>query len=207
MKKPTLTIALALLALAAPATASAAPSLNLDLHHSQTNFPPGGNQADAFAAVSTQTNGSAAENEKQSINTQATSGTFKLGFDPDGAGPLPAESTTDIALLSSAAAVQAALEALPAIGAGNVSVVEHSTGEGPTGDHTVTFTGALANTDVAELTATDGATPLAIDPEYWIDIHNVGPDPTSGPIRSPSPCPRASPECQSTPAPMKAPRR
>ena len=175
MKKLTLT--LALLALAAPATASAAPVFNLDLHHNQTHFPPGGDQVTAEGSVNTQTEGSAGANERQGISLVANAGSFVLGFDPDGAGPAPAQFTADIPFGSPGATVQSALEALPAIGAGNVGV-------SATGDtsYTVTFQGALAATDVSQLTIADGASPLTILPEYWVDIANVGPDPTSGPI-------------------------
>ena len=181
MKKLTLTIALGLLALAAPTTAAAAPIFNLDLHHNQTHFTPGGNQADAFPASSTQTQGSAGENERQTFSLTATGGSFTLGFDPDGAGPQPAETTADLAVGASAAAVRAALEGLPSIGAGDVNVSLSVTGGGSE-SYSVTFTGALSQTDVAQLLIADGSVPLAIDPEYWIDVSNVGPDATSGTI-------------------------
>ena len=35
-------------------------------------------------------------NEFQQLNRRATAGQFKLSFDPDGAGPLPAETTADL---------------------------------------------------------------------------------------------------------------
>ena len=177
MKKLTLTIALCLLALAAPATASAAPIFNLDLHHNPTNFPPGGNQADAFPVISTDTQGSATENERQRLNIQATSGTFTLSFDPDGAGPLPADPPVQTFRSGRATPPsEPRSKSLPSIGAGDVAV--STTGE----TYTVTFQGALANTDVAQLIVADGAVPLKIDPEYWVDIANVGSDPTSGQI-------------------------
>jgi hypothetical protein len=175
----------ALAFLAAPTGAGAAPIFNLDVHHNQTNFPPGGNQDLAHVEVLTTTQGSVTENERQAIDFMATSGTFKLSFDPDGAGPAAAETTADLPFElyeARAAAVQAALVGLPSIGAGDVTVSASVNGKGQASVYSVTFTGALANTDVSQLTATDGADPLVLNSEYWVDIANVGPDPTSGPI-------------------------
>ena len=181
MRKLTLTIALALLGLAAPTAANAAPIFNLGIHHNQTNFPPGGNQALAAAKVFTATEGSATTNEQQGFRLLATSGTFTLSFDPDGDGPLPAETTADLPFGANGAAVQAALESLPSIGAGNVAASSLVDNSGDT-SYTVNFIGALAQTDVTQLVVGDGATPLTIESEYWVELVNVGPDPTSGPI-------------------------
>ncbi|MFI2664873.1 hypothetical protein [Micromonospora carbonacea] len=59
------------------------------------------------------------------------------------------QTTASIAQAATAAQVQAALEALSNIGAGNVLV----TGS-PGGPYTVTFQGALADTNVAQMTST-----------------------------------------------------
>jgi hypothetical protein len=59
-------------------------------------------------------------------------------------GPLPAGAST--------AQIQAALESLTGIGAGNVHVTDSGAGS-----HTITFTGALAGVNVAELTADTSA--------------------------------------------------
>lgn len=59
------------------------------------------------------------------------------------------QTTASLAAAATAAQVQAALEALSNVGAGNV-VVTGSNG----GPYTVKFQGALANTDVAQMTAT-----------------------------------------------------
>lgn len=59
------------------------------------------------------------------------------------------QTTAAIAADATAAQVQAALEALSTVGAGNVSVTGAASGP-----YTVTFQGALANTNVAEMTAT-----------------------------------------------------
>lgn len=64
------------------------------------------------------------------------------------------DATTSLGLASTAAQVQAALEALPSIGAGNVSV----SGTAP-GPHLVHFVGALADTDVGAIT---GGTPANV---------------------------------------------
>ena len=177
MRKLATSLALALCALAVPATAAAAPIFNLDIHHNPTHFPPGGEQGLAGIEVSTEVEGSPSANEQQRVRLVATSGSFKLSFDPDGLGPQPSQTTVDIPFGASSATAQAALEALPAIGSGNVSV---SSSGGSL--YTVTFQGALAATDVSQLLPGDGATPLALDSEFWVDIANVGPDPTSGPI-------------------------
>lgn len=59
------------------------------------------------------------------------------------------QTTASIPQAATAAQIQAALEALSNIGAGNVSV------SGPVGGpHTVTFQGALADTNVAQMTST-----------------------------------------------------
>ena len=154
----------------------------------------------------TTTQGSADANERQSIRIQATSGAFTLGFDPDGAGPAPAQTSADIPLNSTPATVDAALETLPGIGAGNVAVSSAGFGTlaDPYSPYAVTFQGALGQTDVAELIVADGSVPLAIDPEYWIDIANVGPDATSGEITVRLALPSGITAATSTPIPARA---
>jgi len=73
-------------------------------------------------------------NEEQSVKIEATGGTFKLIFEGAETGSLPYNA--------SAAEVEAALKALPTIGAGNVEVKQSET------SYFVTFTGSLASTDV-----------------------------------------------------------
>lgn len=90
-------------------------------------------------------NGVSEEAQSVTISGAPTGGTFTLSFGGN--------TTSAIAYNASAAAVQAALEALASIGAGNVSV---SGAAG--GPYTVTFVGALANTNVAQLTATGSLT-------------------------------------------------
>lgn len=91
-------------------------------------------------------------NEQQTVSLQSvfgivTGGTFTLSFDPDEGGPTPVQTTPDIPFDASAAAVEAELEALPAIGAGNLNV---SGANG--GAWTIDFVGAFIGTDVAQLT-------------------------------------------------------
>lgn len=81
-------------------------------------------------------------NEEQTVDTTgATGGTFTLSF--------LGSATAPIAYNATAAAVQAALEALSRIGAGNITV----TGGPLPGAVTVQFTGRYAGRDVAILTS------------------------------------------------------
>lgn len=86
-----------------------------------------------------------ATDEVQTVTIDATGGTYTLTFG--------GQTTDDIDWDATAAEVQAALEALSTIGAGNVAV----SGEDG-GPYTVTFQGDLENTNVAALTATDSLT-------------------------------------------------
>lgn len=86
-------------------------------------------------------------NEIQSVTVDATSGTYTLTY----AGQTTAALDFDAA----ASAVQAALEALSNIGAGNVSVTGGPGDSGGTTPYLVEFIGDLANTNVAQMTATD----------------------------------------------------
>ena len=80
-------------------------------------------------------------NERQTVTiTNATGGTFTLTFS--------GQTTAPIAFNATAAQVDAALEALSNIGADDVAVTGAAGGP-----YTVEFTGALGNTDVAEMTA------------------------------------------------------
>jgi hypothetical protein len=107
----------------------------------------------------------APRDEVQRIGVLASAGTFTLGFEADPTPDLPHDAT--------AAEVQAALEALPSIGAGNVSV--ETTASGPkSNNRTVTFVGALAQTDVEGLSAAGGATPLTFEFEGHPETGNVG---------------------------------
>ena len=80
------------------------------------------------------------QNEVQRARVEATSGTFNLAFE--------GEVTPAIEFDATHAEVQAALEGLSTIGAGNVAV---DAGPGGARDHRITFTGALAGTDLPKL--------------------------------------------------------
>jgi hypothetical protein len=95
-----------------------------------------------------------AQNEVQSLHVLATEGQLKLGFE--------GETTTDLAFNAGGSEVRSALEALPAIGAGNVGVSGgpgDATGSTP---YAIVFKDALRRTDVEELTVEDGTAPLQI---------------------------------------------
>ena len=84
-------------------------------------------------------------NEEQRVTVKATGGQFRLSFEGDTTADIPYNAAQNV--------VQAALSALPSIGPGNVAV---GTGRGDaTGaePYVVTFVGALAETDVEQLTA------------------------------------------------------
>jgi hypothetical protein len=84
-------------------------------------------------------------NEVQAVELQeVTGGTFKLSFEGQQTGSIPYNA--------SAAEVKAALAALSTIGAGNVEVSEPGSAR-----YLVTFTGALAQTDVKPLGHDDSA--------------------------------------------------
>jgi DNA-binding beta-propeller fold protein YncE len=104
-----------------------------------------------------------AVDEEQEVRVRASEGQFKLSFEGD--------STPDLAFDASAAEVEAALEALPSIatGGGGVSV---SGGSGADlRIYVVRFdAGALAGTDVAQLVAADGTTPLGGVPSPGVTV-------------------------------------
>jgi hypothetical protein len=107
-------------------------------------------------ATTTEGDDSPTVNEIQTVTiTNADGGTFTLTYS--------GQTTTAIPYGSSAAVVDAALEALSNIGAGDVSVVKASD------VYTITFAGAMAATDVAQLTS-DGALLTATDltPEVMV---------------------------------------
>jgi hypothetical protein len=109
-----------------------------------------GGRIDAYDASGTL----GSNNELQSIQLfgSVTGGTFTLSFAGETTGPL--------AYNASHGNVQAALEGLPAIGAGNVTVSE---GSGPQ-HHIVEFVGKLAHTNVG---------PISADPSGLEGVKNV----------------------------------
>lgn len=104
------------------------------------------------AEVSTKVPGGPSVKEVQEVTITAAEGQFNLTFGAD--------TTPDLAFNASAAEVASALQALPSIGAGDALV---SGGPGsPTGKtpYVVEFSGALANKNVSQLEAANGAAPL-----------------------------------------------
>ncbi len=94
----------------------------------------------------------AGRDEKQRVRVAADAGQFRLSF--------RGQSTGDITALSSAALVQAELEALPSIGASNVTVtVGNLLANDP---YEVTFVGSLAALNVPQIQAKNGTVPLTI---------------------------------------------
>lgn len=91
--------------------------------------------------------------EVQQLAIVATAGQFTLSFE--------GQSTPDLPFDASPANVQAALEALSTIGAGNVSVAGGRSGV--SNRLRVSFIGSLSRTDVPSLLAAEGTTPLSVD--------------------------------------------
>lgn len=83
---------------------------------------------------------------QQTVTVTASGGTFTLTFGANTTAPIAYDAP-----VAGPSSVQKALEGLASIGAGNVAV-----GGPDGGPYSVTFTGALADTDVAQMTA-DGA--------------------------------------------------
>lgn len=96
-----------------------------------------------------------AVNEQQELRVRAGAGQFRLGFG--------ASTSADLPFDASAAAVEAALNGLASIGgAGGTASVIAAPGSASTPSvYVIAFKGALAGSDVAQLNATDGATPLS----------------------------------------------
>ena len=83
-------------------------------------------------------------NEEQQISVTASAGQFRLSFG--------GSQTSDLPFNATGAQIQAALESLPTVGAGNAAVV---------GAKTVIFRGLLAHADVPQLLCESGTTPLS----------------------------------------------
>jgi DNA-binding beta-propeller fold protein YncE len=95
-----------------------------------------------------------AVNEQQEVRVRAATGEFKLGFG--------SETTIDLSVGTGAEEVETALESLAAIGVGDVAVEDVAAPDGQTPSvYVIAFRGSLAATDVAQLTAANGTTPLS----------------------------------------------
>jgi hypothetical protein len=103
---------------------------------------------DGFRGVEITTNVSALPgvNEKQTVTVDAAGGVFTLTFDT--------EETAELDFDCTAAEMQAALEALPNIGTGNVVVTGGPGDAGGTTPYTVEFVGDLQSTNVDAMTST-----------------------------------------------------
>lgn len=121
-----------LLTAAAPASADVSWVLNSS---SNTTVDP-----DGHATITTLVQGASSPvtNEVQRLEIDAGGGQFRLGFG--------AEVTSDLPFDASAAQVQAALEALPAIGVGNVELAPMSEFSA-TQPYRIVFKGALGAQD------------------------------------------------------------
>jgi DNA-binding beta-propeller fold protein YncE len=87
--------------------------------------------------------------EQQTLTINATAGQFRLSFG--------SQTTGDLAFNATAATVRNALNGLSSVTAGGASV-SVTGGPGGTAPYTITF---LSDSDVAELVAVDGTTPLS----------------------------------------------
>ena len=88
-------------------------------------------------------------NEIETVTlANATGGTFTLSFTGTFANTVATQTTSPIVFNASTAEVQSALQALPGIGAGNVTVQQDTNGK-----YVITFQGALGNQDIRQLTA------------------------------------------------------
>lgn len=90
------------------------------------------------------------QDEEQRLSVTATGGTFALSFaGPGGGSP---QTTIPIPYNAKAFTVNAALEALPNIGAGNVAVRGGPDETGELHPYTITLTSALGNEDLEQIT-------------------------------------------------------
>jgi Fibronectin type III domain len=111
--------------------------------------------------------GNVPTNEVQELTVRATSGTFTLTFRSPNPGGVSATTTplnvNAVESKPSAAEVQSALEVLPNVGAGSVSVTEGPASEEGTSPYLITFENRYEDTNVrairAEDTGLSGGTP------------------------------------------------
>ena len=155
-----LATALLLLAVAGPAHSATGPALRLASQSNATASPVG------QATISTLAQGDVvpAAGEVQRLTVRAGSGQFRLALGPD--------TTSDLPYDAGSGEVQAALEVLPSVGAGNVSV--SSEGGEPGSSFQISFQGSLAGQDLPQLQVQQGATPLGGIHEYLVSIENTG---------------------------------
>jgi hypothetical protein len=113
---------------------------------------------------------SAPTNEQALLRVKATSGQFRLSFDPDEGGPEPAQITPNLPFNANAAQIKTTLEALPAVGAGNIAGVRTSTSS-EIGHplYEIEFGGSLAHTNLPPLTVINGSEPISPSGSVYID--------------------------------------
>jgi hypothetical protein len=111
--------------------------------------------------------------EVQEIAANGEEASFVLGFEGQETAPIP--------IGANASVVQAALESLPNIGAGNVGVSEEKPNV-----YVATFINTLGSTKVATLSITGGTTSVrtlgAASGTIAVDIFNIGAEHSKGPI-------------------------
>ena len=93
-------------------------------------------------------------NEVQRLRVEAAGGSFTLEFDGETTAPIPLGGAQE---KPKAKEVQAALQALPAIGSGNVAVHGSYNGGNHLGDYVIAFLGARGGRDVPQLTPGTGS--------------------------------------------------
>jgi hypothetical protein len=104
-----------------------------------------GAQIDTYDAAGVPGSAEISDEVQRVVPTNATGGTYKLCFE--------GQCSADLAYEANHAAVQAALEALATIGAGNVSVTDGPNEPFFEGrEHKITFTGAMAQTSLPQIT-------------------------------------------------------
>jgi hypothetical protein len=95
-------------------------------------------------------------NEVQRLVVNATTGTYKLCFDPDEGGPEASDCTEPpLPYNATSAQIQAELGDLPSIGPGNIAVSGAYTDGLISGTYSVSFIKALGNRDVTQLVPDD----------------------------------------------------
>ena len=130
----------------------------------------------------------AASSMKQRLTVKATGGSYKLNFQ--------GEDTPAIAFNAPASSIDATLEALPKIGAGNVAVTGGPGSPSGSQPYTITFMGALANKNVGGVFPSfpntlepEGASEAAvttITPGHAEGFENAGVQYCEGPIPLPA---------------------
>jgi hypothetical protein len=116
------------------------------------------------------------------VNAGAATITFTSASNATATGPV-SDLSAALPFNASSAGVQNALRALSTIGGTSVSAQRKESGS--TRTYIVTFQGTLADTDVPQIAAANGAPPLALasHPQYWLDLDNVGSSASSGEIK------------------------